>query len=180
MTRQHPADPTAEIPRTMEIGIVLERRAIDNQWVDHEWKLVGVIPGGAEMEDWKVLHDADGRTQFFAGTLQLELFPRETEGYKVNLSQSPPLVFVVLRPEEEGAHEYEVTAFEATLCPFEAESYGESGDEWVEGVEMPESVHAWVSAFVERHHVDVPFKKRKRKAYDPREVRRERRPAGGR
>ncbi len=176
MTNQSPADPTTDIPRTMEVGIVLERRAIVNRWADHEWKLAGVIPGRTDMEDWQVLREGDGWAHYFAGMLQLELFPRETEGYKVNLSQSPPQVFVVLRPEEEGAHEHEVTAFEATLCPFEAERYDESGDEWVEGVEMPEIIHAWVQAFVERYHVDVPFKKRKRKAFDPRKTRNESRP----
>ncbi|MBT5242726.1 MAG: DUF3305 domain-containing protein [Rhodospirillaceae bacterium] len=178
MTDQPPAQKADDIPRTMDIGVVLERRDIDNRWADHEWKLVGVIPGGVDMEDWQVLREGDGWTHFFAGMMQLELFPRETEGYKVNLSQSPPQVFVVLRPEEEGAHEHEVTAFEATLCPFEAEGYDESGDEWVEGVQMPEIIHGWAQAFVERHHVDVPFKKRKRKAYDPRKARGERRPPG--
>ena len=32
---------------------------------------------------------------------------------------------------------------------------------------MPVDIIAWVEDFVSRHHVDVPFKKRKRKAYDP-------------
>ena len=90
MTDQPPAQKADDIPRTMDIGVVLERRDIDNRWADHEWKLVGVIPGGVDMEDWQVLREGDGWTHFFAGMMQLELFPRETEGYKVNLSQSPP------------------------------------------------------------------------------------------
>ena len=30
---------------------------------------------------------------------------------------------------------------------------------------MPEDIMAWVQDFVNRHHVDEPFKKRKRKDY---------------
>ncbi|MBT7944152.1 MAG: DUF3305 domain-containing protein [Alphaproteobacteria bacterium] len=179
MTDQKDTGAADEIPSTMEIGIVLERRDIDNKWADHEWKLAGVLPGKQALQDWQILKDGDGWTHFFAGNMSLELFRKETEGYKVNLSQSPPQVFVVLRPEEEDAHEYEITPFEATICPFEAEGYDESGDEWVEGVEMPEVIYAWVHAYVDRHHVDVPFKKRKRKAYDPRKARSERRPPHG-
>jgi len=173
MTDENNTEPVNINTVTMDIGVVLERRVIDNPWADHEWKLVGVIAGRSDMQDWQVLCDGDGWTHFYAGSLTLELFRKETEGYKVNLGQVPPKVFVVLRPEEEGAHAHEVTAFAATLCPFEAEGYDESGDEWVEGSEMPEIIRAWVHAFVERHHVDVPFKKRKRKAYDPRKARNE-------
>lgn len=176
MTEESDPKIAVEIPSTMEVGIVLERRDIDNKWADHEWKLAGVIPGKPDMDEWQMLRNGEGWTHFYAGTQTIELFKRETEGYKVNLSQVPPQVFVVLRPEEEGAHDYEVTPFEATVCPFEAEGYDESGDEWVEGTPMPDLIHAWVNAYIERHHVDVPFKKRKRKPYDPRKARSERRP----
>ena len=45
----------------------------------------------------------------------------------------------------------------------------ESGEEIVEGVPMPLEVQGWIEDFIEKHHVDQPFKKQKvRKAYDPR------------
>ncbi|MGH6902881.1 MAG: DUF3305 domain-containing protein [Geminicoccaceae bacterium] len=43
----------------------------------------------------------------------------------------------------------------------EAEGYLE-GDDVVEAVAMPDALIAWVQAFVDRHHVDQPFVKRKR------------------
>ena len=55
-----------------------------------------------------------------------------------------------------------------TACPFEAESYTEDSDQMVEGVMMPPEIAAWVKTFCDTHHKDVPFKKRKRKSYDPR------------
>ena len=55
-----------------------------------------------------------------------------------------------------------------TVCPYEAESYTEDADQIVEGVLMPPEIINWVIDFIKRHHVDVVFKKRKKKAYDPR------------
>ncbi len=149
----------------MDVGIVLEHREIDNPWADHQWTLVGVVPGKRAMETWRELRRGDGWVHYYAATLSLTLFRKETEGYKVNLSQPTPRVYVVLRPEETGEHDHEVTPFHATVCPFEAEGYDESGDEWVQGVEMPAAVRAWVEDFVERHHVHVPFIKRKRQPH---------------
>jgi len=42
------------------------------------------------------------------------------------------------------------------------------GDDEVEAVTMPDGLIAFVREFVDRHHVEEPFYKRKRKPYDPR------------
>lgn len=158
---------------TMPIGVVLERRKIDNPWVDFSWRAIAVIPGAAPLDpakdDWKVLAEGDGFTHFHAATFDLELFKKETEGYRTNISSAPPSVYVVLHPDEEGVCDHEVLPFLITCCPFEAESYVESGDEKVDAVIMPPQIQAWVEDFIADHHVDVPFKKRKqKKAFDPR------------
>ena len=153
---------------SLPLGLVLERRRLDHPWQDYAWRPVAVFPGDPEGEPWRVLKEGDGWVHYFAGTLELELYPKETDGYRVNLSQPVPLVFVVLRPDEEDETDHEVVPFLVTACPYEAESYIESGDEIVEGVPMPDAVLAWVGDFVETHHVEETFKKRKRKPYDPR------------
>ena len=103
-----------------------------------------------------------------AGTLELELFRGETEGYRYNISNDPSYVYVVLCPGEE-LEDPDVVPFLATVCPYEAESYGESGEDIVEGVIMPPEINEWVRSFIKTYHVDQPFKKRKQKrAYDPR------------
>ena len=140
--------------QSMPMGVVIERRRIDNPWQDHSWMPVAVIPGAAPVADWLTLREGDGWTHFHAATLDLELFRGETEGYRFNLSQRPPVVFVVLRRGEE-ADDPEVLPFLVTACPYEAESYAESGDEIVEGVAMPDEVVAWLQDFVDRHHVDI-------------------------
>lgn len=152
---------------SMAVGIVVERRELDNPWLDHSWHVVAVIPGAPEIDDWVEIRRSEGRVQFHARTLPITLFRGETEGYKYNLSLDPPRVYVILREADE-ADAHEVEPFLATVCPYEAQDYLDSGDETVETSTMPGPVTAWLAAFVERHHVDRPFIKRERKPYDPR------------
>ncbi len=149
---------------TLSLGVIIERRELDNPWQDHCWLPVAVIPGvSSPIGKWKKLRHGEDWVHYHAGTLDLELFKKETDGYRVNLSQPQPRVFVVLRPDEEGDREF--LPFHITACPYEAEGYGESGDEIVEGVPMPDIVIAWIQAFIDTYHVDVPFVKRKFKKH---------------
>jgi len=155
---------------TMRVGVVVERREIDNRWVDYTWEPVAVIPGVAPMaedQEWLPLREGEGWRHFLIGTLDIELFQGETEGYRANLSNSLPNVYVVLTRGNE-ADEPDIMPFLVTVCPYEAESYTEGDEEIVEGVPMPEEIGAWVQNFVDTYHVDQPFKKRKNKPYDPR------------
>lgn len=156
--------------QTVMLGVIIERRKIDNPWQDYTYHPVAVVPGMAETEDgeWRVLREGEGWTHFHVGVLELELFAGETEGYKTNLSNFQPHIYVVLAPGEE-ADDPEVVAKLVTACPYEAESYLEDSEMIVEGVPMPEELAAWIGAFVDAHHVEEVFVKRKRnKAYDPR------------
>jgi len=147
----------------MPISVVIERRASDNQWQDHVWRPIGVLPHAA-LEPGKLLASGEGFEHYQAGTLELELFRRETEGYLTNLSQTTPVVFVVLRRNESGEG-LEFEPFLVTACPYEAMGYTAGGDEIVEGVPMPPEIKAWVGEFVAQFHVDEPFLKRKNKKH---------------
>ena len=155
------------IPETMEVGVVIERRESDNRWIDHTWQVVSLIPGAAEVDQKNEIGRGQGWIQFHAATLPLELFRKETEGYKYNLSLNQPSVFVVLRDDDDDESD-EVIPFMATVCPYEAQDYMDSSEETVQSVPMPDIVASWLAEFVETNHVDEPFKKRKRKAFDPR------------
>jgi len=163
---------------SITVGVVIERREIDNPWQDHAFLPVAVIVGAPPMEasnEWRELRRGDDWVHYHAGTLALDLHAGETEGYRKNLTEDQPAVYIVLTPGEE-ADEPEVMPFLATVCPYEAESYTEDTDQIVEGVAMPPEIVAWVLDFVDRHHVDVVFKKRKNKPYDPRKGGFQRRP----
>ena len=157
------------------VCVVFERCAVDSPWQDFAWQAIGVIPVKNQQDEQakesaspsRTIFEEAGRARYLTDVFEIELFRKETEGYKVNLSQDQPLVYVVLCPAKEDAEDGEggapdMEVFHVTLCPYEAESYTESGDETVDGVPMPEPIHTWAQAFIETHHVDVPFKKRKR------------------
>jgi hypothetical protein len=155
-----------EPQEVIPLGVVVERRASDNPWIDHTWAAVEVLPG-APVGPWRRLAEGDGWTRFFAGVAEVGLHRRMTEGYRRNLSEPVPSVYVVLRSlDGERDEAPALEAFLATVCPYEAEAYAESGDEMVEAAPMPPEVIARVRAFVDIHHVDQPFIKRKQKRKD--------------
>jgi len=168
--RQATGGETAEVAsyigqETMAVGVVIERRASDHPWVDYSWHAISVIPKAPARDpkgDWRTLVDGDRAAQFHAGTLELSVFRKETEGYKLNLSQHPPRLWVVLRREQEGDCPHEVVPFHVTADPNEAQIYLDNGEDVVDAVPMPDLIAGWLKEYVDRHHVDQPFYKRKR------------------
>jgi hypothetical protein len=157
------------IKASLPLGIVVERRAVDNPWIDHSWRAIAVIAGAPALAPsgaWTLMRQGDDWAHYHAGTLTLELFRKETEGYKVNLSQDPPRLYVVLRrPDESGSgpdSAHEIVPFLVTVSPYEAQDYLDSGEDQVDVVPIPDAVVAFVQDFIDRHHVDEPFRKRKR------------------
>jgi hypothetical protein len=148
----------------MALGVVVERRELDNRWQRFAWKPVAVLPGAPPVEEWRELVRGDRFVRWHAATLPLELHRTETEAYRVNLSGRSPAIYVVLRTIQPSAKTAgnDVSPFAATASPYDAEGYME-GDDLVEAVPMPDGLIAWVRAFIDRHHVDQPFVKRKRK-----------------
>jgi Protein of unknown function (DUF3305) len=157
-------DRTMERSISMPLGVVVERRELDNPWQRWAWKAAAVIPGAPPVEAWREIVRGERCVRWHAATLPLELHRAETEAYRVNLSGRSPAVYVVLRkvqPSERTAGN-DVAPFAVTASPYDAEGYME-GEDLVEAAPMPQALIAWVREFVERHHVDQPFVKRKRK-----------------
>ena len=159
---------------SMPLGVVVERRELDNRWQRFAWKPVAVIPGAAPVTEWRELMRGERFVRWHAATLPLVLHRTETEGYRANLSGRVPAIYVGLRKQSSGVHEY--APFLVTVSPYEAQYYP---DELVEPVPMPDGLIAWVQAFVDRHHVDEPFRKRKRDRLDPESLSREARRTNG-
>lgn len=153
----------------LPLGVVIERRASTSPWQDYFYKPIAVFSGAPPKDPysaWTLMKEGDGWAHFHAATVPLELFRAETEGYKVNLSNAQPHVYIVLTPGS-SRDDPEQIVHHVTACPFEAESYTMDSEQLVEGVPMPPEVAGWIKAFCDTHHKDVPFKKRKRKPYDP-------------
>jgi hypothetical protein len=156
-----------ERTRSMPLGVVVERRALNNPWQSHEWRPVSVISGAGPVAEWKLLAEGPGWARYHAATLTLELHRKETDAYRTNLSSATPSIFVRLMADESGESAHEVVPRLVTASPFEAQDYLDSGADIVEGVAMPPDVIAWVQAFIDKHHVDEPFKKRQRQPHSP-------------
>ncbi len=144
----------------MPLGIVLRRMPGVTRWRKWSWKAVAVIPGAPEA-DWRALRSDGDWAEYHAATLPVELHGAETEAYLTGLSDEQPSVFVVLRQGEAGQHE-RPSILLVTASPYEAQDYADSGEEIVEKVPMPEGLIAWVRDFVERHHEEEAFVKRRR------------------
>jgi hypothetical protein len=164
-TRQEARALDLKTTETMPLGIVIERREVDHPWQPIDWRAVAVIPGAAENDGWRLIAEGDGWTHYHAGTLLLEIHRKDTEGYRYNLVNETPAVYVLLREDDEA--EAGVAPFLVTVCPFEAQAYLDGDEDLVEAVPMPDAVAAWLAGYVETHHVDEPKHRRKNKRIDP-------------
>lgn len=141
----------------MPLGIVLRRVPGVTRWQAHSWRASAVLPGAPEA-DWRELRREGDAVEFHAATLALELHGADTEAYVHGLQTQVPSVYVILRNEDGDAP----APVAVTVSPYEAQDYTDSGEEIVEKVPMPAGVLEWVMAFVEKHHVEEAFIKRKR------------------
>lgn len=146
----------------IELGVVIERRKIDNPWQEYSWLPVAVFTGAEPITQWREMSRDDNVVQFHAATMEVEIFRSDTEAYQDNLGSLPPSVYVVLSEDDEEENEYPYFVQAVTLSPYEAQDVLDSGEEIVERVVMPEPVLEWLQKFVDEHHVEKPFKKRKR------------------
>ncbi|MGH1576274.1 DUF3305 domain-containing protein [Planktotalea sp.] len=142
----------------MPLGIVIRREPGVTRWAKHVWKATDVLPG-ASNANWKELR-RDGETvEFHAATLPLELFRTDTEAYLHGLSAKVPAIYVVMRQSEDDTP---LDVVLATASPYEAQDYADTGEELVEKIPMPEGLVAWIRDYVEMHHEDEVFVKRRR------------------
>ena len=150
------------IRRYITLSVLMERSPVDHPWKDYAWHCVGVVTAsGEENNEVTLISTKDQILLYRAGIVALRLHRGETEGYKRNLSQTTPSLFVVMCEGDEN-DELEIMPYAITVCPYEAESYAEDGEGSVENIPMPDDILNWVGSFVERYHQDEVFIKRKR------------------
>ena len=143
---------------SISLGIVVRKVPGGTRWVDHVWKAVAVLPG-AGAAHWKELRRDGDTIEYHAATVQLELFRTDTEAYLHGLSTKIPAIYVIMR---DGSGDDPLDVVLATASPYEAQDYADTGEELVEKVPMPEGLVAWVRDYVEAHHEDEVFIKRRR------------------
>lgn len=146
---------------SLPVGVVIARHKVESPWQDYAWRPEAVIAGAPADAGWRELAHGEGWVQFLAGTVTLELHRKETEAYKYNLECRQPMLYVVLTPDDDPDSPWPVRVLTVTASPFEAQNYLDSGEEIVEAVAIPEAIHRWLADFVDEHHVEEEFRKRK-------------------
>jgi len=152
--------------KSLMVGVVLAREAIDHPWQDHRWRPLDVLIGVTDVEPGTIVKEGDGFAHYFCGMFPIELHRKETPAYVTNLENTQPVVYVVACEveDDEAALPFEVRL--VTASPFEAQDHLDTGDDIVEAIPMAPSLLAWVEDFVQAHHVEEKFIKRQRDRVD--------------
>lgn len=148
-------EPLAQIP----VGVLVSRSKAMSQWTDYIWRPVAALDGIPGTPPWTQIDGDDNAATFYAGDAVVELHPTEASHYRMNLDSGDPKLWVILRPST-ADRDYDL--FLVTADPAEGEGMTEAAADLVETVPMPLSVQHAIAAFVDAHHVDYAFSKRKR------------------
>jgi len=147
----------------MPVGIVLRRAPGVTRWAAWVWTAVDALPG-AGAADWRLLREEGGVSFHHAATLDLHLHGADTEAYLHGLAARVPALYVVMRDTDDEDRPLDVVLI--TASPYEAQDYADSGEDIIEKIAMPPALIAWVRDFVETHHREEVFMKRKRDKKD--------------
>lgn len=147
--------------RELQVGAVVRRSPGVTRWVREIWKPVAVIPGAPEAF-WKELVREGEVVDYHAGTVTMELFRADVEGYLVSLNMATPSVWIVLDRDVTSQSPSGWVVSTVTASAHEALDSLDSGESIVEAVPIPESLAAWIMEFVDMHYIEEPFKKRRR------------------
>ncbi len=151
---------------SIALGVTIAREAFDNPWQDHVWRAVSVFLDAEPVETWRVLEQRPGYDHYHVATLPLELHRKETPGYLANLMGEQPGIYVIIRPGpsiHDGPEPVHVALI--TASAHDVEAYGHLGEEVIGCVAIPAAVRELIEAFVDAHHVEETFRKRKRKPH---------------
>ncbi|CBS90782.1 DUF3305 domain-containing protein [Azospirillum lipoferum] len=162
LSATHPASPPDRAERRT-VGVVVERRRVDNPWIEARWQPVLLVPPEPDRPDWSVVAEGPDWSRHYAGTAEIALFPTEAENYKHNLDGGKPCAYVILRP---GGPAPGMRLLAVTVDPGEIDTHAEAGDDVIEPLALPIPLVLWMDGFVARHHVERPFHKRKRDRAD--------------
>ncbi|WP_100639191.1 DUF3305 domain-containing protein [Marinobacter salexigens] len=147
--------------RELQVGAVVRRTPGVTRWARDIWTPVAVIPGAPDAF-WKELVREGEVVDYHAGTVTMELFRADVEGYLVSLNMAAPSVWIVMDKDVTGQSPSGWIVSTITASAHEALDALDSGESIVEAVTIPESLAAWIKEFIDMHYIEEPFKKRRR------------------
>ena len=141
------------------VGVVVERQPSSSPWADYAWRVAAIVPEAPGTEDGHILGREGDVALIYAGSAEVEFHRVETGNYRDNLASGRASLWVMLASttEEPGIRLVSVTA-----DPAEGEAMTGAGDILVEVAAMPRDIAERLALFVQTHHVERVFTKRKR------------------
>ncbi len=152
---------TDDWKRELQVGAVVRRSPGVTRWARDIWKPVAIIPG-APGAFWKELVHEGEVVDYHAGTVTMELFRADVEGYLVSLNMAVPSVWIIMDKDVTSQSPSGWLVSTVTASAHEALDALDSGESLVEAVPIPESLAAWIKEFIDMHYIEEPFKKRRR------------------
>lgn len=146
------------------VGLVVERLTLSGPWSDHTWMPAQILEGTPDAPAWTVLSTAPDRVRYYAGAFAVTLYSSDTAFYRDNLASARPCLWVAMRPTG-PLPPVEIVA--VTVDPTAGEGLTETGTNTVDVVDMPPGLAGEIAAFIEAHHVERVFEKRKRDRRPP-------------
>lgn len=150
---------TRDVAPVRLVGVVLARRPATSVWAEEAEIATphAVLPDAPALEPGASLGRAGEASLSYLGSAELTLWRRETGHYRDNLASGAPKLWVALDRDGTQWRVHLVTA-----NPYEGESLADSPGLVLEAVPMPADIAVDLAAFIEAHHVEETFVKRKR------------------
>ena len=154
----------ARLPKTvtMTVSVIVERRDVAHPWADANWRPVAVVPQDSGVAAWTEIGREPGVIRYDAGTAHLTLHKSETDAYLENRTSRLPSVYVVLTRASDAGLPGPYRIRLVSVSGYAMQDYLGTDEDIIEPVPMPEGVRRLVDTFIADHHVETPFKKRKR------------------
>lgn len=142
------------MPReVLRIGLVGRSYPPATRWGSRVLRPLAALDAGPDLPPGSLMHEQAGVRTVWLGEHALVLHHGETGHYRTNLASARPSVWVSMAGDAVQL---------VTPDPYEGEALAGDPERVVEAVAMPAGVLAAVAAFIERHHEEVPFHKRRR------------------
>lgn len=146
-------------PRSRMVGVVCLRRKLESRWASEQLEPHSVLSDAPRVAAGASLGATSAGELVYFGAAELAFWTGETGHYRDNLATGAPRLWVALTPQGE-AGDYAVGL--VTANPYEGESLSDGSGVLLDAVPMPADIAAELAAFVETHHVEQTFVKRKR------------------
>ena len=149
--------------QVLRLGILALRRPAVTRWGTGQLRPLAVLTSEPGTAANTLLSNEDGIETWYMGARDLVLWSGDTGHHRDNITSASPSIWIALRGTDPARAEVVCV----TADPYEGEGLASDLDLIVEAVPMPDMICTVVAAFIEAHHVEMPFKKRKRLPADP-------------